>query len=123
MPRVTAIKNLTVIAGGSATPFWKSTSWGWDPHEAIVRQISYSGSDAFLPGTFLVWCSLIQGHIGTFQVGQYGATTHPKIQILIPSAMPTSLEFRIDTVQADGTTAPYTGLVGDISIHIDFLKY
>ena len=123
MPRIKNIKNLTVNASGSAASIIAPTAFGFQPDEAVVRQISYFGPVAQEAGNFLIWCSLHNDYIGSFQVNNFGITVNPNITILIQSMLPSSLEFRIDTVLADGSTTPYTALVGDITIHMDFLKY
>ena len=123
MPRIKNIKNFIVNASGSATSFMQDTKVAFQPDEAIVRQISYSGPVAQEAGNFLVWSSLINDYIGSFQVNNYGATSNPNIHIMIHSMLPNTLEFRIDTVLSNGTTVPYLGLTGDFTMHIDFIKY
>ena len=123
MPRIAAIKNITVTAEGSATDIKKRTDFGFLPHEAIIRQISYMGPNAQEPGTFLIWSSLINDYIGSFQVNNYGTVVNPNIHILITSPLPNELTFRIDTVDATGQGMPYTALIGDFVMHIDFIKY
>ena len=124
MPRIKNIKNLTVTAVGSATPFTAQTSFGFQPDEAIIRQITYFAPGiAQEVGNFLIWSSLINDYIGSFQVNNYGVGVNPNIQIIIQSLLPSSLDFRIDTILADGSRVPHLGLTGDFTMHIDFIKY
>jgi len=125
MPRIQVIKNVTAVASGTATPFEKSTNFGFWPDEAIVKQISYSGPDAYLAGVYFVWCSLINDYIGSFTVNNLGTTVTPKTRIHFPrnQPMPINVTFRVDSLNGAGTEMAPATLTGDISVSIDFIKY
>ena len=120
MPRIQVIKNVTVIASGSATPFEKATDFGFWPDEAIVRSISYFGPDATVDGVLTVWCSLINDSIGSFTVNNYGTTVTPNTHIHFPRGQPLPANV---TFHIDNAGVPLTTLVGDFVISIDFIKY
>ena len=123
MPRIVAIKNFTAMGSSSATEFRAKSNFGFQPDEAVIRQISYSGPNAQEAGIFHIWSSLANDYIGCFEVSNFGVTLTPHTLILLKSPLPNELSFRIDSVAADGTAIPYTGLVGDIGVRIDFIKY
>jgi hypothetical protein len=121
---ITAIKNFTVNADlGSASSFYRQTNFGFQPTMAIVRHISYMGPNPQEIGTFLIWSSLINDFIGSFSISNYGAMLSPQTQIFLPAPVPNQLQFKIYAVGAVGAADPYDGLLGDLSIQIDFIKY
>lgn len=123
--RVKNIKNWTVNADLSAgtSEFHCQPNCPFQPDLAIIRQITFSGPTVQVAGSFLIWCSLINDFIGSFQISQYGLCITPNTEILLQGPLSSDLRFQIFTIEAGSTTAPYTGLVGDLSIGIDFIRY
>ena len=97
MPRLTAIKNFTANADlSSGNSFFRTTNFGFQPTEAVVRQISYLGPNAQEVGNVLVWCSITNDFIGCFNVGAYGAMVNPQTQILLTSPLQNQIQFQIE---------------------------
>lgn len=123
MSSVKNIKNFTVSAQlGAGSDFWRPIQLGFQPTDAIIRQISYNGAIAVEGGVFLIWCSLINDFIGSFQINNFGVTLQPRVQIHMHSPLLNSLQFKIYTVRADGTATPTTALAGDLVVLIDFIQ-
>ncbi len=117
------IKNVTISADlSTGSDFFRDLGVRFMPTDAVIRQISYSGPNATEAGVFMVWCSLINDFIGTFSVNNYGITVQPKIQLHFTSPIQSSAQFKIFTITAGGAVAPFTGLVGDFTISIDFIE-
>ena len=118
------IKNTVFAADLSAGPtFRQNINLGFQPTDAVIRQITYNGLVASETGVFLVWCSLRNDYIGSFQVNNLGITFQPRIQIhLLSPVQQFDVQFQIHSVGAGGVIAPSSTLVGRIVILIDFIQ-
>ena len=124
MSSVKNIKNFTVAADlGSGSSFRRSINLAFQPTDAIIRQISYNGLVASETGVFLIWCSLLNDYIGSFQVNNFGITLQPRIQLhLLSPAQQIDVQFQIHAVSAGGSISPTDTLVGRLVVLIDFIQ-
>lgn len=122
--QVKNIKNVAITADLSAgSSFRQNVNLAFPPSDAVIRQISYNGLVAAETGVFLVWCSLANDYIGSFQVNNLGITFQPRIQVHLPSPnQQMDIQFQIHSVSAGGALVPSTTLVGRIVILIDFIQ-
>lgn len=116
------IKNLTFFAQNVAS--WEqSLKLGFQPDEAIVRSISYSGPDAVIAEPGLIKCSLTNDFIGHIVVNNYGTTVYPNTHINIKNTMNESITFSTHVVTGTGTSTQQSMGAGDLIISIDFIKH
>lgn len=122
--RVKNIKNWSINTDvQDFSEFRCQTNCPFQPDIAVIRQITFSGPAAQVAGNFLIWCSLTNDFIGSFQINQYGCSVTPNTEILLQGPLPNEVRFQIFTIVAGGSTVPYDQLTGDLSIGIDFIRY
>ena len=124
MSFVKNIKNITFTADLlSSSSFSRNINLAFQPTDAIIRQISYNGTIAAPTGVFLVWCSIINDYIGSFQINNFSITLQPRIQLHLHSPIQQSeAMFQIHEVTASGGTAQTNTLTGRIAVMIDFIQ-
>ena len=92
-----------------------------NPDEAIIRAVNFNGTlnDTNL---YLLWCSLNNGIIASF-CGANISSNFPQTRIWLNHLISNSVEFKVYTPTISGGMEFVTDFVGDLAIHIDFIKY
>lgn len=126
MSNIQYIQNVTTFAGfNSSIGQWTKqilSAPNDNPDVCIVRGITFLGPSISVK-SYLIWCSLINDYIGSVNAANI-TTQSPGSMFLINKPIGNALTFQlhlIDTVANTASTDPTTD--GDISIHLEFIKY
>jgi hypothetical protein len=125
MSDIEYIKNVSVAHRFLASPaVFTHTITGLplaNPDECIIRAFNFNG-EADDDRLYLIWCSLTNDFIGSFCGGSI-APHFPQTRIRLNSPVPNMLEFRLYAFNALSELAPIPTTIGDLGIHMDFIKY
>lgn len=109
---------------GPLATFSKNFKIEFTPDYVICRGISYTPFGADVLGTYLVYCDLIQGYVGSFNINQPAAgqtTSYPTIQNIIhllKRPVTSDYTFSVHTINKTVAT-----LAGQLAVHLDFIKF
>jgi hypothetical protein len=123
MSDIEYIKNVLVAKHFNYNPAEMSTQLTGmpdsNPDECVIRSIVLS--TAIDGSVYLLWCNLKNDFIGSI-CGGTNISISPQIRIWLTGPVPNTLEFRLYSVMPAGPLF-IPSFQGDISIHIDFIKY
>ena len=93
-----------------------------NPDMCIVRGVTFLGPIAD-EKTFLIWCSLTNDYIGSFNSNCIVSQTQG-MQIVLNSPVPNSLTFQLHLIDpAANVLALDQHVFGNIAIQLEFIKY
>jgi hypothetical protein len=121
------IKNVTVAAAfDDAVPATSFTHHivsmpNVAPDECVIRALNFNGA-ADDNNLYMVWSNLTNDFIASFCGGSL-APHFPQTRIMLNGPIPNMLEFRIYGPELTGPPLPVNNLGGELTIHMDFIKY
>lgn len=115
-PRRTIVINQSLATSASFTVNMLPHNIHFNPRHIILRQLIYcnigAGADN---GTFLLWCSITNNHIGAVNMGIQANGFFPQTTIPLTSSCPNYIDFRLDKGDAS-----FTGPTGLITMVLEF---
>ena len=126
MANIEYIHNVvSAVSIQAVAPIWETSLVGMPgdpPDECIIRSVSFNGS-AVDGNAYMIWCSLKSSFIASFCGGSI-STYSPNTIIRLNGVPPSVLQFQLYSPSNIGSPPiAVNSLVGEVIIHMDFIRY
>ena len=130
MSDIKSIINVTATQGLTSGSFTHTKAINNTPDVCIIRSINYAGPINELGGMYLIRSSITGDFIGSFSITPIATVatsvnSNPQTTIMMSNKTAfDQIEFSIWVINSGSNVlSQYTGLTGDLAIHMDFVQY